>query len=146
MDFNQYDEGYGNASAKGAKVNLPEGRYNCALISGELFAGKKDPNIGYFKIVFAVVDKGPFEGAVTEKLYGLDTEKKLSWLKKDMMTIGIMDKVSGLPAACEARKGMIIKVESKPSDDGKFMNIWINGLGKAETAAPMEAKDPSVPF
>jgi hypothetical protein len=133
----QFDNDYEKAPAEGAKIELPPGRYVMNVVKGEVFESKEGRL--FLRLDLGVME-GDMSGVIVSKLFTLDDPSRLSWLKKDMFTLGIMvQKLSELPAALSKITDQALMVEVK--QNGKYTNYYINGK-----AAPKADGGKDVPF
>jgi hypothetical protein len=137
MDLTQFDNAYEQASAEGARADLPEGDYDMTFVDFTFKTSKEDRPLLFLNFQ---VNDGECKGVCISKIFQLDNPERFGFLKKDMVTMGVMvQKVSQLPEALEKTKGIGLRVHAK--QNGKYTNYYINGR-----SIPKVANDDTTPF
>lgn len=120
-------------------VKLDDGKYEVLVSDASVF--ESQAGRAFFKMELTVCG-GPCDTMSVDKLYVLDDPKKLSFLKKDLETMGIfLSKLSELPGKVEDIKGLKLNLTAK--ENKGYKNYYINGL----ISEKMESKKADgVPF
>lgn len=126
FDFSDAEKDFEDAKPA-TRENLPDGKY-AAVIDRAQLAKSKTKNQPMLKITLKVAE-GEYTGRLVWMNFMLVTKENFAWLKKDMETLKLTDKIKKL-SELEANLGAFLdlKVEITVKSRGENQNVYINKL------------------
>lgn len=112
-------------------IELPEGRYLAAIDAIKLNQSKqvKDKIIPETLVYELTISDGEYQGSRFRKDDGIWTEKSLSFIKRDILTLGcnIPRELEDVPLALQAAVGLTVEIEVvKTTKNGReYTNTYI---------------------
>lgn len=112
-------------------IDLPEGRYFATIDAIKLNQSKqvKDKIIPETLVYELTVSDGEYQGSKLRKEDGIWTDKSLSFIKRDLLTLGcnIPRELEDVPLALQAAVGLTIEIEVvKTTKNGReYTNTYI---------------------
>lgn len=127
-------------------IDLPEGRYFATIDAIKLNQSKqvKDKIIPETLVYELTISDGEYQGSKFRKEDGIWTDKSLSFIKRDLLTLGcnIPRELQDVPLALQAAVGLTVEIEVvKTTKNGReYTNTYIRRVvNQMKPSAPQAA-------